>query len=236
MEYVYISLAIVIGLGIIGITFFIVFRNAKHTSFIKKYSIALKEVEVINKKYNFNKLEDAKFLNKYDDKNMFSDIFPRDYLVYKLDKDLAKYKEIIKKVRENQTLYDSYKKECEQKLKLGIYKKDERNLSHKKLVNFEIKLLSKEFFHPITNFVIKVALTRTDLYEENTFDRKIKEFNESDIEKAIKEISSKRGSYYLNRNVWDSICKVERGKATNKVRFEIYKRDGYRCKMCGVKR
>ena len=47
--------------------------------------------------------------------------------------------------------------------------------------------------------------------------------------------TSQRGRYYLNRNVCDSICKVERGKATNKVRFEIYKRDGYRCKMCGVK-
>lgn len=180
-------------------------------------------------------MKDDKFLNKYHDKNVFSDIHPKDFLIYKLNKDLAKNREIIKKVRENQNLYQSYKKECEEKLKLGFYIKDERNLSHKKLATIERKLLSKEFLHPKTNFVIKVVLYRTDLYEENTFERKIEEFNESDIEKAIKEISSKRGSYYLNRNVWDSICKVERGKVTNKVRFEIYKRDGYRCKMCGVK-
>ncbi len=105
-----------------------------------------KKLEVINKKNNFNKLKDDKFLNKYHDKNVFSDIYPKDFLIYKLNKDLAKYREIIKKVRENQNLYQSYKKECEEKLKLGFYIKDERNLSHKKLVNFERKLLSKEFY------------------------------------------------------------------------------------------
>lgn len=91
-------------------------------------------------------MKDDKFLNKYHDKNVFSDIYPKDFLIYKLNKDLAKYREIIKKVRENQNLYQSYKKECEEKLKLGFYIKDERNLSHKKLVNFERKLLSKESY------------------------------------------------------------------------------------------
>ncbi len=32
---------------------------------------------------------------------------------------------------------------------------------------------------------------------------------------------------------WQSICRVERGKVTNKMRFAIYERDHYRCRKCG---
>ena len=39
--------------------------------------------------------------------------------------------------------------------------------------------------------------------------------------------------YYLDDNVWQSICRVERGKVSSKMRFEIFERDGYCCKKCG---
>ncbi|MCK9161049.1 MAG: HNH endonuclease, partial [Bacteroidaceae bacterium] len=45
-------------------------------------------------------------------------------------------------------------------------------------------------------------------------------------------LNQKRGCIYLDRSIWKSICKVERGKVTNKMRFAIYKRDHYRCRKC----
>lgn len=38
---------------------------------------------------------------------------------------------------------------------------------------------------------------------------------------------------FIWREIWDSICRVERGRVSNKMRFSIYKRDRYRCCICG---
>ena len=39
-----------------------------------------------------------------------------------------------------------------------------------------------------------------------------------------------------NDEIWQSICRVERAKVSNKMRFAIYKRDGNRCIKCGSTR
>lgn len=49
----------------------------------------------------------------------------------------------------------------------------------------------------------------------------------------IFRINQKRGNFYVDEEIWHSICRVERGKVTNKLRFYIYERDGYRCRKCG---
>ena len=49
----------------------------------------------------------------------------------------------------------------------------------------------------------------------------------------ISRINNKNGTFYNDRGIWDAICRVERGKVSNKMRFSIYSRDGYRCCKCG---
>jgi len=56
---------------------------------------------------------------------------------------------------------------------------------------------------------------------------------DKEIRYRLNRLSNKRNGYFLDREMWESICRVERGKVSNKMRFSIYKRDGYRCKMCG---
>ena len=47
-------------------------------------------------------------------------------------------------------------------------------------------------------------------------------------------IKNKNGTFYNDREIWNSLCRVERGKVSNKMRFSIYERDGYRCRNCGI--
>ena len=47
-------------------------------------------------------------------------------------------------------------------------------------------------------------------------------------------IKNRRNNRFLNEETWKSICKVERAKVSNKLRFAVYERDGYRCRRCGV--
>lgn len=49
----------------------------------------------------------------------------------------------------------------------------------------------------------------------------------------IKRLNNKNRDFYNDKGIWDSLCRVERGKVSNKMRFSIYKRDGYRCRICG---
>ena len=46
-------------------------------------------------------------------------------------------------------------------------------------------------------------------------------------------MAQKHGDYYLDGEIWNAICRVERGKVSNRMRFAIYQRDGYRCRKCG---
>ena len=58
-------------------------------------------------------------------------------------------------------------------------------------------------------------------------------FSLTQIKDIIFKLNQKRGNYYLKNDIWQSICRVERGKVTNKMRFEVYKRDHNRCRKCG---
>ena len=54
------------------------------------------------------------------------------------------------------------------------------------------------------------------------------------IKDTISRLRRKSGDFYLDEDIWNSICRVERGKVTNKMRFAIYARDGHRCRICGL--
>ena len=63
-------------------------------------------------------------------------------------------------------------------------------------------------------------------YKEQTFDK-------TEVIDLINRLSDRNGYYYNDRGIWDSLCRVERGKVSNKLRFEIFERDGYKCRYCG---
>lgn len=75
-------------------------------------------------------------------------------------------------------------------------------------------------------------MSRSDI-NGRVFERKSESFDSNQIKQFIKKLNNKNGNFYNDKTIWDSICKVERGKVSNKMRFSIYKRDGYRCRMCG---
>ena len=105
-------------------------------------------------------------------------------------------------------------------------------MSIKKLIKYEREQFQKEVLSPKTTFSIYVRLLhvdRNDHYKSS----KTRSFTIEEIQKLITRVEQKQGSYYLDNEIWESICRVERGKVSNRIRFAIYKRDGYRCKMCG---
>ena len=93
-------------------------------------------------------------------------------------------------------------------------------------------LFEEGLLAPQLSFSISVVLYLTTLKGEK-ITAKWASFEEGQIRELIKKLNYKRGNFYNDRGIWDAICRVERGKVSNKMRFEIYARDGYRCKICG---
>ena len=77
-----------------------------------------------------------------------------------------------------------------------------------------------------------VSLTLTKI-NGRFVDSKYGKFDALEIIEIIERLNQKYNGFYLDNDIWQTICRVERGRVSNKMRFSIYERDGYRCKKCG---
>ena len=80
-------------------------------------------------------------------------------------------------------------------------------------------------------FTVKVVLILTNIRGRYLKSRNAT-FVIKDIRATERRLDDKERGRYLDFGVWNALCRVERGKVTNKMRFAIYKRDGYRCRKC----
>ncbi len=107
-------------------------------------------------------------------------------------------------------------------------------LKYKKLLAIEKQLIKKNTFaKPATDFYIRVTLYCSQI-NGRIYAQKSELYHAEDILGLIKRLQNRRGTFYNDREIWDSICRVERGKISNKMRFSIYERDGYQCRKCGI--
>ena len=221
----------VIILAILIITILIVLKVYK--SFVRNYSVRYKQLLELNKKYTFYSFVSHNQKHVYDNKNFYDDISEEDYLIYELQFiqfDVLKQIGLMKFNNDNYLKYEN---------EVGLlntisYDKEPKGYL-KRLLNYIEKKEFKKLFNcvnPCRNYSIKVVLYLSKINNQ-IYDKKSKLFCSDDLLRIIKRLKNKNGIYYNDKGIWDSICRVERGKESNKMRFAIYKRDGYRCRICG---
>ena len=206
--------------------------NKKYEEFVHEHSLAIKNVKEINKKYDFKKIPSFELENHYDNKIFYDSVSPRDYLTYQL---VYIRKEVIVAIRdtaENRRSFSLYQQEVKNECKLRNYDTTELLKNEKKLEAIEKRIFKSLLKGSTIDFDITVRIVHTNI---NGAVRTSKEdlFYEDEILEIIEKLSHKNGDYYLDDDIWQSICMVERGKVSNRMRFKIYERDGYRCRKCG---
>ena len=132
----------------------------------------------------------------------------------------------------NKAMYEEYRKEIDRDCVLGQFDVDKTPKNKERLEKYEIELRDELTQKPTVRFAIEVKLILRRM-NGTPVTRKLQVFGPSEIKTIIARLNQKRGLRYLNEDIWQSICRVERGKVTNQVRFEIYRRDGNRCRKCG---
>ena len=233
-------------LGIIGwfftVVFFIVLivlsillpidlRNKKYRNFVNEHSVALKNLRAINNKYAFKIVPNYNMYHVYDNENLYYEISPRDYLTYQLVSKQDLIEDAIEDAHYNSMLWAKYSLETKRQCKLDEY--DTTPLPNTSL----LRKLTRERIEEETKTAIVIFYLTVRIEYRNMagslMARKSYTFNEKDIKEIILNLRNKYGSFYRDRYTWDAICRVERGKVSNKLRFAIYERDHNRCVYCG---
>ena len=198
------------------------------------HSVGLKRLLEINKKYNFHKIPNYDMSHSYDNENMFDEISCEDYLTYQLVYEQKKVSSALKKAKENKEKFDTYLNEIKENCPCDKWDTTELLKNRARLVRYERMIMVRNTERPTTSFTIRVVLelTRIDGSHRSS---KARTYGAAEIKNIINGLNQRRGPYYLNEEIWASICRVERGKVTNKIRFKVYARDGYRCRKCGRK-
>lgn len=213
---------------------FIVLRERKYRKFILENSVTLDKLRKVNDKYYFFDLVNYDMSNTYDNQDFYNDISCRDYLTYQLQFKKKEISEQIFKAEKNRENYRKYRDEIKSINEIGTFRDDTGKLNKEKLIKTEKKICNKTALSPSLDYSVKVTLYCSKI-NGRKYEGKSQIFSSDDILFIIsKGIDDKIGQFYKNKDVWDSICRVERGKVSNAMRFSIYKRDGYRCRMCGI--
>ena len=206
--------------------------RSKRKKFVLQHSKALQQLDTINKSYRFNNVVFYDLSNSYDNEKFYDNISPEDYLIYKLVDIQEKFIKQIRDAKGNRMMFEKYKEEIAEKCKLGQFDVDDLPGSRAKLLKIEKDLFESKLQTPATNYSVSVYLKLTNIngvYQDSKGER----FSMSEICELIDRVNDRSGDFFNDRDIWDAICRVERGKVTNRMRFAIYERDGWRCRKCG---
>jgi 5-methylcytosine-specific restriction endonuclease McrA len=206
--------------------------NKKCNNFIFEHSVAIKKLKAINSHYQFEEVPCLDMQSSYDNENFYIDISPLDYLTYQLVDQKREVLRAIGVAERNAEIFADYLKVVGEIQEFDKYDTDILPFFEKIRKSKEKKMFDGMVLKPITDLKIKVAINLTNVNGVNR-DRKYNYFDSNEIKRVIERLSRKNGIFFTDEEVWRSICRVERGKVTNKVRFAVYNRDGNRCRRCG---
>ena len=170
--------------------------------------------------------------HSYDNGDFYDTISTKDYLIYQL---VYIQKDVYRAMNDaygNKIMFEKYKQDIKEKCTFNVFDTDELPKNKERLAKTEKKLFEKSIKTPQITFSIYVKLIQTKINDRYVCS-KSNTYGSNEIRSLIGRINNKRGDYYCDKEIWDAICRVERGKVSNKMRFAIYARDGNRCRMCG---
>lgn len=206
--------------------------NTVYERIIDEHSIALKALRSINSEYTFERITPHSVSFKLDNENYYDTITPYDCLVYDLVYSHKSVAASIKSAEDNRRKHQVYTDKISRIDCFDTYSIDKKPILAKKRMRLEKRLFNDAVLRPVTYYSINSQVILTDINGKFK-SRKSKDFYPQEISEAIRQLGQKQNGFYLNDNIWQSICRVERGKVTNRMRFSIYNRDGNRCRECG---
>lgn len=198
----------------------IVFNNSKR----------IRQLLDLNQSTHFHKVQRKIHINKhYDNKSHFTKIEPAYLMTGEVRENIAYFSDVANKIKENQKLYTVYleqvanlinqitEEECIQlKIPTKISQKIEETLFKKNVLTPAIDCV----FHVHMSYSSPKG--KVNLSKEQTF-------HFDDFFVCLESISHS----HLDKNTYSQLSLVERGKLSDSLRYDILRRDNFRCTICG---
>ncbi len=227
------TIIILIVAGALTIFFVVSARHKKHFEYVRDHSELLRSAAAINGKYEFkNFKQQITIRQRFDNKGNWYRTEPVSLLTKEIREDFASWKETQKKIEYNKTQYPLYKKEIfGLKSTLTEEACKANKLSYRKCCEIENKLFDNLIKCPGFSVSAHVYMRylspkgKVDLTKEDVF-------NYVQISRIIDSVSSRR----VDRETYKRLAQAERGVLTDSMRYDVMKRDGFRCVLCGMSR
>ena len=207
-------------------------RNESEERFLETNSRALSQLKQINSRYVFKDVTPIVYRHTYDNEKFYDSVSCSDYLTYQLQFSRKEVMETARAAEQNAALNEQYNAECKT-CDFGAFGPEPLSDGKRaRLCKIERRLFKQKKKKPFCAAAVSVELSRSDL-AGRIYDRKGRSFSRQEIESIIAKLNDRYNGFYQNRDIWDTIVRVERARVSNKMRFAIMARDGYRCRCCG---
>ena len=208
------------------------FLSGGYERFVKEHSVSLKKIDELNQEYKFEKVISHDMSHKYDNATFFNEISEVDYLVYQLAYKGRHILAEIHSAERNKELFAQYKSAIKQNCCLGVFDTEDTPKWRKRLIKIEKNIFKSRLQKPCVGFNLEVMLIQTNI-KGRYLTYKSRTCNSNQIKELMRRVNDKTGEFYNDKVIWDAICRVERGKVSNKIRFAVYEKYDHSCAKCG---
>lgn len=206
----------------------------KNAKFLNENSEAINALMCLNEKYENKLYCDSIYYaaHTYDNADFFDDISCADYLISMLQERKNEILQKMKMVEFCKRNYTSYINEVKKIDSFGKFKSPIDGYDLEDLLTTEKEIFEDETFESPEDFEVEIIIYYAKMNDE-IVDYKKQTFDKVEVMDLIDRLNDRSGYYYNDRGIWDSLCRVERGKVSNKLRIRVYERDGYKCRYWG---
>lgn len=205
----------------------------KYIFFADNHSYAINELRAINKNFIFYAIGNYDIRYYYDNDAAYNSISCLDYLTYRLTYIQNDVLHDISNTLENKTNHDRYLEEVKRIISFGKFKGDLGKFKYKRLLRAERTAFDNNILRPVVEFAINVTLVRTNSRFEYKRSKK-QRFQEPIIKELIRKLNERSGKFYLYNDIWDSLCRVEKGNLDRELTNAVYRKCGAKCFYCGA--
>lgn len=186
---------------------------------------------MLNQSFIFHVIRKKMIVRKhYDNKSNFNKIEPAYLMSANIRDNIADFGSLIAKIKENRANKQIYEKRVEAIISKSVDKIVEGlKISKKEYIYREKKILKKLVIYPIIDCQLCVYMSysstkgKVNLSKSNCYT-----FN--DIFTSFESVSRTR----LDKQTYSKLALVERGEISDSLRYDILKRDNFKCTICGA--
>lgn len=195
---------------------------------VEKISENVKKLKAINESYTFKEfaIKKRKIVHGTNSHRSFDKTTASDVIGYHIENNINGIRNDIETANYNKELFDKYMVEFNSlNYNTDIELLNEEKLSEKKFKKIELKVLKKNMLKNVYNLSLKLFIYYRSPKGKNYYEKRGK-YSYEQLKNYYDEWSKKKN--------YEISARYERSIMSDSIRYDVLKRDNYRCCICGT--